>query len=98
MITPPPFGVVASVGGWLSVGTRTTTFCWFKVPVPSPPTVMLNARFSQITLLYSSGKDTVRQDPLVAIEPKKCPGGQITVAGRLAVMFELFWMATIPAG
>src|SRR5437667_5809241 len=101
MTVPAPLAVVASAVGWVNVGISETTFCWFNAPVPSPPTVMLKVRFWKITLLYSSGYDTLRQLPLIAIEPEKCPGGQVTGAGRALippVRFELFWMDTIPAG
>ncbi len=96
-IVPPPLAVVPSAAGWFNVGTSATTFCWFSGPVPSAPTLMLNTRFCQMTLLNSSGYDTVRQLPLVAV-PAKWPAGQVMVAGRFAVMFELFCMATMPAG
>src|SRR5438309_248069 len=61
MIVPPPLGVVASADGWFNVGSSATTFCWFRVPVPRPPTLMLKARFCQMTLLYSPGYGTCAQ-------------------------------------
>src|SRR5215472_4841209 len=45
-------------------------------------------------LLYSTGNDTALQ--LAVVE--KWFGGHTTVAGRLEVMFELFWIETRPAG
>ncbi|SRR5258706_8538409 len=101
MIVPAPLAVVASVVGCIKVGINETTFCWFNAPVPRPPTVMLKVRFWKITLLYSSGYDTLRQLALVAIEPEKCPVGQVIPEGRALippVRFALFWMDTIPAG
>src|SRR5579883_1799663 len=50
-------------------------------------------------LLVSSGYETERQAPLVALVPgAKCPGGQVTVAGRFADSTALFWILTRPAG
>src|ERR1700730_2103873 len=100
MITPPPLAPVEAVDGWLKVGASVTTFCWFTGPVPSPPTEMLNVRFCQITLLYSNGYEKSRQFALVAFVPWKGPAGHTTgvVVGRFAVRFELFCIATMPAG
>src|SRR6266446_147231 len=82
--TPTPLAAVAATVGWVSVGSSATTFCWFSGPVPRPPTLMLNVRFFQMTLLYSSGYEVVRQVPLVAAPAPvaaKCPAGHTTVAG-----------------
>src|SRR6267143_2153674 len=89
-ITPPPLAVVAGVVGWFSVGSSATTFCWFSGPVPRPPTLMLNVRFCQMTLLYSSGYETVRHWALAELAPVKCPAGQLIVVGRLVVSCTLF--------
>src|SRR5579862_3403267 len=88
----------APVEVWLSAGTRLTTFCWFSGPIPSAPTLMLKARFWKITLLNSSGNETLRQFAFVALVPAKCPAGQMTVPGRFAVRLELFCTDTRPAG
>ena len=61
--------------------------------MPRPPTLMLNVRFCQMTLLYSTGYELLRQLPLVAAPTPvgaKCPGGHVIVAGRFAVSGVLF--------